>query len=68
MKNSSSKQSGKMDMLHGSLLDKILLFAMPLAACSILQQLLIRLVLRLSGVLRVVRLWLRLGVIVLLFL
>lgn len=39
MKNSSSKQSGKMDMLHGSLLDKILLFAMPLAACSILQQL-----------------------------
>ena len=32
MKNSSSKQSGKMDMLHGSLLDKILLFAMPLAA------------------------------------
>ena len=50
----SSKQSGKMDMLHGSLLDKILLFAMPLAACSILQ--------------RVGRLWLRLGVIVLLFL
>lgn len=39
MKNSSSKQSGKMDMLHGSLLDKILLFAIPLAACSILQQL-----------------------------
>ena len=28
-----------MDMLHGSLLDKILLFAIPLAACSILQQL-----------------------------
>lgn len=28
-----------MDMLHGSLLDKILLFALPLAASSILQQL-----------------------------
>lgn len=29
----------QMDMLHGSLLDKILLFALPLAASSILQQL-----------------------------
>ena len=38
MKN-SSKQSVKMDMLHGSLFDKMLMFAMPLAACSILQQL-----------------------------
>ena len=40
MKN-SSKQSVKMDMLHGSLFDKMLMFAMPLAACSILQQLFI---------------------------
>ena len=38
MKN-SSKQSVKIDMLHGSLFDKMLMFAMPLAACSILQQL-----------------------------
>ncbi len=29
----------QIDMLHGSLLDKILLFALPLAASSILQQL-----------------------------
>ena len=29
----------RMDMLHGSLLNKILLFALPLAASSILQQL-----------------------------
>lgn len=28
-----------MDMLHGSLLDKILIFALPLAGCSIMQQL-----------------------------
>ena len=33
------KRSRQMDMLHGSLLDKILLFALPLAASSILQQL-----------------------------
>lgn len=34
------KQGGvRMDMLHGSLLNKILLFALPLAASSILQQL-----------------------------
>lgn len=33
------KKSGQMDMLHGSLWDKILLFALPLAASSILQQL-----------------------------
>lgn len=33
------KISGKMDMLSGSLADKILLFAIPLAASSILQQL-----------------------------
>ena len=35
----SKKRSSQMDMLHGSLLDKILLFALPLAASSILQQL-----------------------------
>ena len=29
----------QMDMLHGSLMDKILVFALPLAASSILQQL-----------------------------
>ncbi len=35
-----AKQSSvRMDMLHGSLLNKILLFALPLAASSILQQL-----------------------------
>lgn len=33
-----SRKNG-MDMLHGSILDKILLFALPLAASSILQQL-----------------------------
>lgn len=33
------KKRREMDMLHGSLLDKILLFALPLAASSILQQL-----------------------------
>lgn len=33
------KHSVQVDMLHGSLLDKILLFAIPLAASSILQQL-----------------------------
>ncbi|MCR5347200.1 MAG: MATE family efflux transporter [Fretibacterium sp.] len=31
--------AGQVDMLHGSLLDKILLFALPLAASTILQQL-----------------------------
>ena len=35
----SKKRSRQMDMLHGSILDKILLFALPLAASSILQQL-----------------------------
>lgn len=35
----SKSRSRQMDMLHGSLLDKILLFALPLAASSILQQL-----------------------------
>lgn len=33
------KKRKQVDMLHGSLLDKILLFALPLAASSILQQL-----------------------------
>lgn len=37
MKNKA--RSGQMDMLHGSLLDKILWFALPLAASSVLQQL-----------------------------
>lgn len=32
-------QDGQMDMLHGSLADKIIFFALPLAASSILQQL-----------------------------
>lgn len=31
--------SRELDMLHGSLFDKLLIFALPLAACSILQQL-----------------------------
>lgn len=35
----SKERSRQMDMLKGSLLDKILLFALPLAASSILQQL-----------------------------
>lgn len=35
----TKKQSGQMDMLQGSLWNKILLFALPLAAGSILQQL-----------------------------
>ncbi|WP_026207770.1 MATE family efflux transporter [Butyricimonas synergistica] len=35
----SSRETVRMDMLHGSLLNKILLFALPLAASSILQQL-----------------------------
>lgn len=39
MNSSSRTISGKMDMLHGSLLDKILIFALPLAGCSIMQQL-----------------------------
>lgn len=39
MKSSELKKTGQMDMLNGSLLDKILLFALPLAASSILQQL-----------------------------
>ena len=34
-----SRRSGRMDMLNGSLADKILCFAVPLAASSILQQL-----------------------------
>lgn len=39
MKKIRKKQSGQMDMLNGSLLDKILLFALPLGASSILQAL-----------------------------
>lgn len=35
----SSQSAVRMDMLHGSLLNKILLFSLPLAASSILQQL-----------------------------
>ncbi|MEI3423426.1 MAG: MATE family efflux transporter [Butyricimonas faecihominis] len=37
--NKSSQGAVRMDMLHGSLLNKILLFSLPLAASSILQQL-----------------------------
>ena len=33
------KKANSMDMIHGSLWNKILLFALPLAASSILQQL-----------------------------
>ena len=39
MKSIRKSKSKDIDMLHGSLWDKILLFAMPLAATSILQQL-----------------------------
>lgn len=35
----ATKQKKELDLLHGSLWDKILLFALPLAASSILQQL-----------------------------
>ncbi len=35
----SRKKSGEMDMIHGSLWDKIVLFAIPLALTGILQQL-----------------------------
>ena len=35
----TERKQRQVDMLHGSLLDKILLFALPLAASSILQQL-----------------------------
>lgn len=38
-KEQAKQGSVRMDMLHGSLLNKILLFALPLAASSILQQL-----------------------------
>ena len=37
--NKPSQSAVRMDMLHGSLLNKILLFSLPLAASSILQQL-----------------------------
>ena len=39
MNGSVKRRSHDMDMLHGSMLDKIFLFALPLAASSILQQL-----------------------------
>lgn len=39
MSNRGKTGSSGMDMLHGSMLDKMLLFALPLAAGSILQQL-----------------------------
>lgn len=39
MKRLGKARTGQMDMLHGSLTDKIILFALPLAASSILQQL-----------------------------
>lgn len=39
MSNKRKTGSSGMDMLHGSMLDKMLLFALPLAAGSILQQL-----------------------------
>ena len=38
-KKRKQKRKGQVDMLHGSLADKIILFALPLAASSILQQL-----------------------------
>lgn len=55
MKN-SSKQSVKMDMLHGSLFDKMLMFAMPLAPVVSYSSFLIRSVLPLSDGLRAARL------------
>ena len=39
MEQTGEQQSNRMDMLHGSILDKILLFALPLAASTILQEL-----------------------------
>lgn len=39
MKENSTKQRKKIDMLNGSLFDKIVLFAIPIAISSILQQL-----------------------------
>lgn len=39
MERITKRHAGQMDMLHGSLADKIVLFALPLAASSILQQL-----------------------------
>ena len=38
-KNMSAQKNKQMDMLNGPLLKKILFFALPLAASSILQQL-----------------------------
>ena len=39
MKESNAKQTKKIDMLNGTLFDKIILFAIPIAISSILQQL-----------------------------
>ena len=39
MERIKKRHGGQMDMLHGSLADKIVMFALPLAASSILQQL-----------------------------
>lgn len=39
MNQAAKKHTRNMDMLHGSLFDKILIFALPLAGCSIMQQL-----------------------------
>ncbi|MFR0910996.1 MAG: hypothetical protein ACLSHN_10480 [Eubacterium sp.] len=36
-KKRKQKRKGQVDMLHGSLADKIILFALPLAASSILR-------------------------------
>lgn len=39
MEASKKRNTKRTDMLHGSLLDRLLLFALPLAVSSILQQL-----------------------------
>lgn len=57
-----------MDMTHGSLWNKILMFALPLAASSILQQLFNSVDTAVVGRLRAVRLWQQLEVTVRLYL
>ena len=51
------KKSKQVDMLRGSLADKIILFALPLAASSILQQLFNSADVAVQEDLQVARLW-----------
>ena len=53
----SKTNKNTMDMTHGTLWNKILIFALPLAASSILQQHLIPLIRQLSDGLPAVRHW-----------